>query len=271
MARSNELTPLQELIRRREQMWYAEESRKILLNDLELLLQTGERKRKRSFAIVAESNGGKTALVRRFMKTHPPVNAGDHQIIPAIFINMTLLARVEDLSRVLLEEIGAPDSASGSHEQRLNRFRKLAEAVQLNIIFLDEFHDCATTTGRGQAFLRIVKGLMNDGFMVVPIGTEELAAVLAQDRQLSSRFHFSRARLRRVQDPAVVLSLVQQLSGPGTPQPTDECIHFILKETRGVMGHLLDLVEDTLQHHGAITIGNLREVRQTMDVLDGLL
>lgn len=261
---------LERISRQRESRWYQEESRQALLDEFQLLLNASLRRRKRSIAIIGESNSGKTSLVRHFLRSHRPVNAGTHQKILCIFLNMTLLPRVEDVSRALLEAIGAPDPGAGTHEARLRRFLELAREVGLQLIFMDEFHDCANSTGKGQPFLRLIKGLMNAGLIVVPIGTEELATVLAMDPQLSSRFNFSRGRLRRITDPARALALINNLSEPGSPQPSDECVHFILSETRGIMGHLLDLVEDTLQRHGSMTMPHLRETRSTMDVLDGL-
>lgn len=259
------------LIERREHTWYREPAREALLQELEHLATDPARHRTRSIAIVAESNGGKTALVSRYLALHPVREEEERRVVPALHLSMTDIPRVEDLSIRLLEGLGALEPRHGNHSDRLQRFVKLARSVDLGLVFLDEFHDCADTTGRGKPFLRCIKGLLIEGVRVVPVGTESLAAVLAMDPQLASRFNFARGRLTRVTDPGVVKALMARIAGAAPEAVTDASVEFVLQETRGIFGHLLDLVEQTLLDHGTLSLENLRRVRGLMDVLDGVV
>lgn len=256
------------IITSRERLWYPEPSRQALLEELYAIATDPARHRTRSIAIIAESNGGKSALVQRYLTQHPPVRGKNVLELPAIRLNMTTIPRVEELSVALLEALGAPDARAGNHASRLTRFVQLARRMKVNLIFLDEFHDCADTTGRGKPFLRCIKGLINEGLCVVPVGTEELAAVLARDPQLATRFNFARGRLTRLQDPGIVKAMMLRISGLPESQVSDAAVEFVLRESRGILGHTLDLIEGTLLAHGDLKLASLRQHRALMDVLD---
>lgn len=259
------------LIEHREALWYPEPSRTALLGELHAIATDPARHRTRSIAIIAEANGGKSALIQRYMTLHPPVYGEEAVHIPAIYLSMTLFSRVEDLSVALLEAIGAPAADRGTHAARLKRFVHLARTVKLGLIFLDEFHDCADTTGRGKPFLRCIKGLIIDGLLVVPAGTQELAEVLALDAQFSTRFNFVRGRLQRVTDLGVIKSMVMAVGSVTEDDLSDAAVEYILQESRGVLGHMLDLVEETLHQHQNLTLASLRQCRKLMDVLDSVV
>lgn len=259
------------LIRHREALWYPEPSRTALLEELHAIATDPARHRTRSVAIIAEANGGKSALIQRYLAQHPPVDGKEARHIPAIYLKMTPFPRVEDLSVALLEAVGAPAPDRGTHAARLKRFVHMAEAVKLGLIFLDEFHDCADTSGRGKPFLRCIKGLINDGLCVVPAGTQELAEVLALDPQLSTRFNFARGRLQRVTQPGVVKTMILALARMDEDELSDAALEYIMRESRGILGHLLDLVEETLHQHQNLKLASLRECRKLMDVLDSVV
>ena len=155
-----------------------------------------------------------------------------------------------------------------SHTDRLKRFVELAPKVNLGPIFLDEFHDSADTTGRGKPFLRCIKGLIIKNLFVVPAGTEELAAVLKGDAQLATRFNFKRGRLPRLDSKSVVKAIMLEISGLPEDKITDAAVEFVLKQSKGILGHALDLTEETQLTHGDLALVSLQEHRKLMDVLD---
>jgi len=263
--------PRHDLINLRETLWYPEPTRQALLAELYALATDPVRQRTRSMAIIADSNGGKSALIESYLRLHPRGRDEQALIIPAVHIDMTNMTQVAQLSTALLKALDAPDESGGTHITRMDRFIALARAVKLQLIFLDEFHDCADTTGRGKPFLRCIKGLINQGLKVVPVGTEDVAEVLGRDPQLASRINLSRGRLRRLDqtsDLPVIRRFMHELSGLNEDDISDAAVRYVWEETRGILGHVLDLIEGTVATYRDLTLAHLRTYRATMDALD---
>jgi hypothetical protein len=242
------------VIEKRELVWYPEEKREALLKRLHDYATDPPRRRTKSIAIIGERNSGKSSIIDRYQVLHPRVRGPEGQVVPSLRVNMTDVTNVSDLSIRLLEELEALEPASGTHTQRMKRFYALAVKVQLGPIFLDEFHDCVSTTGRGQPFLRLIKGMGNHGLLVVPLGTAELADVLHGDPQLSSRFNFGYGRLPPVSGRAVVRRLMKGMADHLDVQLSDQAADFVLTITKGNIGQMLDLLEETLLDQGEMTL-----------------
>jgi Bacterial TniB protein len=261
----------QVVINRREELWYDEPFREALLAKLSALEIDPMRHRTKSYAIIAEPNGGKSSLVNRYMVQNPPIPTSEKTMISCIFLEMTHYPLVEDFSRALLKVTRAPEKKKHdeTHHDRMTRFVEHAREVGLKLIFLDEFHDCADTTGKGKPFLRCIKGLLLKGFCVVPMGTEELAAVISRDAQLASRLNFASGRLPRIKDASLVKALMEEISG-FPEEILDDAVKYIVEQTKGVFGHVLDLIEGTAIDYGNLKLESLEAFRQEMDVLDSI-
>ena len=258
------------IIKARENLWYPEPEREKLLGYIDRLSKNPLRHRTRSVAIIAEANGGKSGIITRYLLTHPRVDNGEQTTIPAISILMVDIKIVEELSVRLLEEIGASNPERGTHAQRIKRFIVLANQVQLRVIFLDEFHDCADTSGRGRPFLRCIKRLILEHFIVVPVGIKDLEAVLARDAQLASRFNLMRGRVNRVKSVAVIKAIIYKFIEIDNITVTDAAVKYIQKETFGVIGHVLDMIEETLTDNRNLNMKSLIAQRLLMPDLNSL-
>ena len=254
---------------RREGFWFPEPKREELLTLLDELANDPPRQRERSIAIVAEANNGKSALVKRYLERHPNSRTTDRKIIPCIMIGMSQNTRVERLSVSLLRALKDVDPESGNHTQRILRFIALSKKVGLQLTFLDEFHDAASKD-IGQPVLKCIKDLMNEHVKVVPVGTREMEKVLANDDQLSTRFQFRRGKLARIDNLGIVKALMMNISDQPEEEITDEMVKYVHKHTKGVLGHMCDLAEDTFAYTGALTLNNLKSQREFMECLDNL-
>ena len=246
-----------QLITQRENIWYPEPAREKLLIRLHDIATDPARRRPKSLAIIAEPNGGKSSIISRYQQLHPQYDGPEGRVIPSILVNMTGMMQVSDLSTALLEALGAIKPGDGTHAFRMKRFVSLAQKAQLGPIFLDEFHDCVDTRGRGLAFLRLAKGLLNIGLMVVPVGVEEVEEVIRSDPQLLFRLNLSHGRLNRIKNRSEVRLLLKKMIEPHDLKLGDQAATFILKSTRGVFGVVLDLIEETLLDQGDITLAAL--------------
>jgi Bacterial TniB protein len=247
------------IIEARENLWYPEPERENLLAHLDALSSSPLRHRTRSIAIIAEANGGKSGIINRYLITHPPVDDGERTTIPTICVEMADIKRVEELSVRLLEEIAASNPEKGTHAQRMKRFIALANRAQLRVIFLDEFHDCADTSGRGRPFLRCIKRLILAHFIVVPVGVSELKQVLARDPQLASRFNLKRGHINRITEVKIIKAVAEKIAEHKPVAITDAAINYILQQTFGVIGYVLDMIEETLVDHGNLSLKSLQK------------
>jgi Bacterial TniB protein len=258
------------IAQRRDRLWLPDPTREALLNDLHELGTGPKRNRQRSIAIIAQANAGKTALAKQYMQRHPEHRINGRLQVPAIYLSMSDISRVEDLSIALLRALHLPDARSGTHSQRLERFATMAERVSLGLIFLDEFHDCTDVSGRGNPFLRLIKGFLNENICVVPMGVYLLANVLAKDPQLQTRINFLRGTLTPVQSLSEIKRLMVELSAFQESEITNVAVEYVNKESGGQIGMVLDLIEECLVHQDDLSIISLQRERQKMDEFNNL-
>ncbi len=240
----------------RERLWHPETSRENLLSELDAMISDPPRHRTVSIAIPGDANDGKTQIISQFLKRHPPTNEGDYTKIPAIAVEMSDISTVQQLSRRLLEESKDPDPTSGTHDERMARFVKRAKKIGLRMVFLDEFHDCADTSGKGKPFLRLLKSLLSKRIFVVPVGMIEVREVLKKDPQLANRFNFHKGQLAKVTNLEVIKTLTEKIAG-NPIVITDAGLEYILDKTKGTLGDILDFVEHTLRKYNNLELTSL--------------
>lgn len=260
----------EEVILRRENYWLELPEREELLMRLDRLASQPDRSRERSMAIIAEANGGKSGILKRYQALHPSYELEDRTIVPSILIDVSSTARVEDLSIAMLAALGAVDPESGNHTSRLKRFIALSRTAKLGLVLLDEFHEVADDSGKGKPFLRCIKSLMNEGVIVVPAGVAELKTVFLNDRQLSTRFLLGHGFLKRI-SLEVIKALMTHISALNDNQIVDDAVEYVMKETRGVFGHVCDLIEGAFTATGTLSVQALKNERKIMDCLNDLI
>ncbi|WP_027483221.1 TniB family NTP-binding protein [Deinococcus pimensis] len=274
-ARAPKRREQNDIIRDREANWWNLKSRKKVVTLFQSLVKTPDRHRRRAPALIAGPNEGKTRLVRFLRDEFKVERVNGSLVVKIVYVNMADVDNVAQLMEELLRALGDVDPTAGNAKQRYGRFRELARMAQLAVIFLDEFHDSVDATGKGKPFLRAIKKMMNDEdakFVVIPMGIPELAGILRRDKQLATRFSTVTGRLPRLKDLGEVKTIMQDLVGPGHPEVEDECVLYAAAQTKGVLGHLLDLVESALViGNDRLTLKNLKEARNELrDVLDDL-
>lgn len=221
--------------------------------------------------IIGPAGSGKTRLILDYLKRHPPQWNNGNYSIPAIHISMTHFTRVEDFSPALLAALEVPDAYPQpnqkdrhTHMERMNRFYRLAPSLGLRLVFLDEFHDCAKVDGRGEPFLRLLKGMILQGVRVIPAGTNALVRLLERDDQFKSRFDFSAGYMPMIRHPRLVKACMEHISGFPSQDISDAAVEFVLKATDGRIGFILELTEKTLRQYNALDLKSLtRKAKDT--------
>ena len=143
--------------------------------------------------IVADSNNGKTWILRTFMEKHPPDPNpdGDAAIVPVVMVSAPPTPDIGELCASILTEVNAPYRESADDFERMSAVKRVLQAIGTRMLIIDEIHDMLTGSAKKQRELRnAIKGLGNYlKISIVAAGIEEAYTVFSTDPQLSNRFY----------------------------------------------------------------------------------
>lgn len=163
-----------------------------VLDRLRHLLATPQRDRMPCLLLHVDSNIGKTQIVRKFMREHPPIFDEERgvELRQVICMQMPPLPDQKRFYSALLFEIGAPHSPKASVTDLESVVRTLLRGMKPRVLVVDEVHHLLAGNYREQrAAMNLLKYLANDQKMcVVLVGTADAVVALQTDAQMSSRF-----------------------------------------------------------------------------------
>ena len=176
----------------RADRWIGFDQAGLALARLENLLTYPARDRMPCLLIYGDTGMGKTKIVRKFERAHPPkfcqVTGVDRRPVVVAQVPSEPLER--DLYRELLSSMGAPAMAGGTLAREKDVCRALLRTVGAKMIILDEVNGMLAGTYRQQRiFLNAIRFLAND--LRVPLvcaGTDLARQALLTDAQLAERF-----------------------------------------------------------------------------------
>jgi hypothetical protein len=159
---------------------------------LEELLLLPRTHRMPNLLIVGETNNGKTALVRRFVRQHPP-QEGDGAVassIPVIAIEAPPVPDERRFYQAILRHVFAPFRPSRSAGQLQDEVLRLLSTVGLQMLVIDEIHHVlAGPLLKQRQFLNVIKHLGNElQIPIVAVGTQDAFNAIQTDPQLANRF-----------------------------------------------------------------------------------
>ena len=162
------------------------------LRRLQRLLETPRRERMPCMVIHGRSNIGKTLVIAKFLRDHPPRFDGERGLEQRPIISMQMPATPDQrrFYGALLFELGAPQSASATLAQLERVARDLLRRIAPRMLIVDEVHHLlAGSHVEQRASLNLLKYLANDlRISVVAVGTSDAPVALRTDAQMSSRF-----------------------------------------------------------------------------------
>ncbi|QEZ48903.1 TniB family NTP-binding protein [Cupriavidus oxalaticus] len=159
---------------------------------LDRLVKIPPRQRMPCVLLYGDSNIGKTQVIAKFERRHPPeydeVAGVEHRKIVSMQMPPT-----PDQNRFytsLLFELGAPFNAAARISVLENLSREVLRKVSPRMLVVDEVHHLLSGSYREQrASLNLLKFLANDLKMaIVLVGTHDAEIALQTDSQMSSRF-----------------------------------------------------------------------------------
>ena len=176
----------------RADRWIGFDQASLALARLENLLTYPPRDRMPCLLIYGDTGMGKTKIIRKFERGHPPkfcqVTGVDYR--PVVVAQVPSEPVERDLYRELLSSMGAPAIAGGTLAREKDVCRSLLRTVGAKMIILDEVNGMLAGTYRQQRiFLNAIRFLANDlRIPLVCAGTDLARQALLTDAQLAERF-----------------------------------------------------------------------------------
>lgn len=161
------------------------------LNRLETLFGWPTKQRMPNLLLIGPTNNGKSMIIEKFRRQHPPTSGLDEEQIPVLAMQMPSDPSVTRFYVALLAAIGAPLRP----RQRLADLEQLALAllrqVGVRMLIIDELHNvlAGRDSGSRREFLNLLRFLGNElRIPLVGVGTREAYLAIHSDAQLENRF-----------------------------------------------------------------------------------
>jgi hypothetical protein len=219
------------------------------LGRLETLLAWPARQRMPNLLLIGPTNNGKSMIIEKFRRTHPPVSNPDREHLPVLVVQMPSEPSVLRFYVALLAAMGAPLRP----QQRLAELEQatltLLRAVGVRVLVVDELHN--VLAGRGDVrreFLNLLRFLGNQlRIPLVGVGTREAYLAIRSDDQLENRFEPFTLPLWAPDEEACSLLASFAASFPlrrRSPIATPEMAHYLLTRSEGTIGELAQLLTE---------------------------
>ena len=190
-ARAVVRLPAEERVRHvRADRWIGYSRATAALERLETLYAWPGKQRMPNLLLIGPTNNGKSMIIEKFRRLHPPTSHSDREQMPVLAVQMPSEPSVIRFYVALLAAMGAPLRP----RQRLADLEQAAltllRAVGVRVLVIDELHNLLA--GRGETrreFLNLIRFLGNDlRIPLIGVGTREAYLAIRSDDQLENRF-----------------------------------------------------------------------------------
>ena len=160
------------------------------LNRLEALYTWPTKQRMPNLLIVGPTNNGKSMIIEKFRRTHPPITEEHRENISVLSVQMPSEPSIIRFYAALLAAVGAPFRPRQRLAELEHMALKLLRAVDVRILVIDELHNILAGKGNNQReFLNLLRFLGNElRIPLVGVGTPEAYLAIRSDNQLENRF-----------------------------------------------------------------------------------
>ncbi|HAU1387083.1 TPA: TniB family NTP-binding protein [Legionella pneumophila] len=160
------------------------------IEKLEALLNWPSKQRMPNLLIVGPTNNGKSMIIEKFRRTHPPIAERDSEKIPVVSVQMPSEPSIKRFYSALLVAIGAPIRPRQQLAELEQQALRLLRTVKVRMLVIDELHNIMAGAGSSQReFLNLLRFLGNElRIPLVGIGTKEAYLAIRSDDQLENRF-----------------------------------------------------------------------------------
>lgn len=225
-----------------------------IMSDWDQLLNYPNRSRMPCRLLIADSNNGKTRLLRKFLGSHPgdPNIQGDAAFVPVLYTTLNgpdAKQLCRGLLKGLFEELPRRQTMGDLLEQLLDVLMR----VRPKMILLDESNTIISgSSTRTRECFNTIKHISNStGIPIVAAGTQEALNGFRSDEQMDNRFEPVRLprwqmdmefrMLLKMFERLTPLKLPSQLAGKAMAQQ-------IFNLTDGLIGEVASLIEKAATH-----------------------
>jgi len=265
---SASLPAIERIQRIRADRWIGYPRAEEALNKLEILYNWPNKQRMPNMLLVGPTNNGKSMIIEKFRRSHPPNTSSDQEHIPVLCVQMPSEPSVIRFYMALLAALGAPLRP----HQRLPELERLSlflmRSVGVKILVIDELHNVlAGNSNTRREFLNLLRFLGNElRIPLVGVGTREAYLVIRSDDQLENRFEPIILPLWEVNDDTRSLLASFATSFPllrPSNIATSDMARYLLTRSEGTIGELAHLLtsaavaavdsgEETINHRTLI-------------------
>ena len=216
---------------------------------LEALYEWPTRQRMPNLLLIGPTNNGKSMVIEKFRRGHPPSSGADQEQIPVLTVQMPSDPSVSRFYAALLAALGAPLRPRQQVAELERLALSLLRRVGVRMLVIDELHN--VLAGRDQSrreFLNLLRFLGNElRIPLVGVGTREAYLAVRSDDQLENRFEPISVPLW--DEGPDTLSLLASFASSfplrrPSPIATDEAARYLLARSEGTIGELARLLTE---------------------------
>ena len=227
---------------------------------LEALLAWPTRQRMPNMLLIGPTNNGKSILIEKFRRAHPPGHEPDRENIPVLCLQMPPNPSPPRFYSAILAALGAPTYTRDrtQADQREQIALDLLKKVGVRALVIDELHNLlAGRSDTRREFLNVLRYLGNQlRIPLVGVGTQEAYLAIRSDEQLENRFEPFTLPIWQPDDAARSLLASCTASYPlrrRSRLDTSQMAEYLLARSEGTIGELAALL--TAAADAAITSG----------------
>jgi hypothetical protein len=200
--------------------------------------------------LTGPTNNGKSMIIEKFRRAHPPVSHPDREEIPVLVVQMPSDPSVSRFYTTMLAATGAPLPARQSRIADLEQLAlHVLGAAGIRVLVIDELHNLLGGRGdRRREFLNLLRFLGNElRVPLVGVGTREAYLAIRSDGQLENRF--APVTLPRWEAAHDACSLLASFAASfplrrASHIATTEMAAYLLTRSEGTIGELARLLTD---------------------------
>lgn len=242
--------PAEERLRHvRADRWIGYSRATAALDRLETLYAWPGKQRMPNLLLIGPTNNGKSMIIEKFRRLHPPTPHPDREQIPVLAMQMPSEPSASRFYVALLSALGAPLRPRQRVAELEQATLKLLRAVGVRVLVIDELHN--VLAGRGEArreFLNLIRFLGNElRIPLVGVGTREAYLAIRSDDQLENRFEpLTLPRWGPDEEARALLASFAAAFPLRRPSPitTEDMARYLLSRSEGTIGELTHLLTD---------------------------
>ena len=163
---------------------------KEILSKLEDLMDEPKGSRMPCLLIVGDSHSGKTSIVEKLLRMHPPTDGIEEAAMPVVLISAPGTPDPNALLDRILKRLVLPFKKTDSITKKESEVEYHFVNLGVRILVIDEIHNILSgSVPKQKAFMNTLKNLCNEiRIPIVLVGTKDALHATDVDLQISSRF-----------------------------------------------------------------------------------